>query len=151
MQITFQTDEQFPHMGGMPAGNPGQSVRQTVERILGHDPHLKGEQSTFLLRGKSPHSPPGVKAPKVGNPNLLHGDNSSDFPARPYTGDGGKGEAVTDPFVAPVRQLRRLEPGMKLPGPPQRIVLKGEDSLVHAGSGAGDQLAFGGVDDGHGL
>ena len=138
-------------MGGVPVGNPGQSVHQTVERIPGHDLHLKGEQGIFLLRGKSPDPPPGVKALKIGNPNLLHRDNRGNFPARPYAGYGGEREAVTDPFRTRVRQLRWLEPGMKLSGPPQRIVFKGEDGLVYAGSGAGDRPAFGGVDDGHWL
>lgn len=138
-------------MGGMPAGNPGESVHQTVERILGHDPHLKGEQGIFLLRGKSPYPPPGMKALKIGNPNLLHRRHSGNFPVRPYAGYGGKREAVADSFLALVRQLRGLESGMKLPGPPRRVVFKGEDSLVHAGSGVGDQPAFGGVDDGHWL
>ena len=55
----------------MPAGNPGESVHQTKERILGHDPHFKGEQGVLLLRGESPYPPTGVKALKVGDPNLL--------------------------------------------------------------------------------
>lgn len=98
LQIAFKAGEQFLHMGGVSVGNPGQSVHQTVERILGHDPHLKGEQGIFLLRGKSPDPPPGVKASKVDDSNLLHGGNSSNFPARPYAGYGGKCEAVADPF-----------------------------------------------------
>ena len=138
-------------MGGMPAGDPGQSVHEAEEWILGHDPHFKGDQGVFLLRGKSPDPPTGMEALKVGDPNLLHRGHDSNFPARPDAGYGGKREAVADPFSALVRQLRGPESGVKLPGPPQWIVFKGEDSLVHAGSGAGDQPAFGGMDDGHGF
>ncbi len=78
----------------------------------------------FLLRFKSPYPPPGVEALKVGDPNLLYRCDGSNFPARPYAGYGGKRDSVSDPLLALVLQLRGLAAGLKLPGPPQRIVFK---------------------------
>ena len=149
MQIAFKAGEYFLHMGGMPAGDPGKSVHETTERLLGHYSHLERCAGSLLFGFKPPDPISGMIALKVAESNLLHRCNGSNFPARPYAGEGSKRDSVADPCSALGRPLRGLYAGMKLSGPPQRIVLKAQDRLVHERCGAGNELAVVGVYDGH--